>query len=148
MRIALGADERSNLTSFVQAELERRGLLVQTRLPPAGETLAWAEVGEWVGQQVARGEADAGVLFCWTGTGVCMAANKVPGVRAALCSDPETARGARRWNDANVLVLSLRATAEPVAGEILDAWLTTGPSESPDDQANIAHLGRIGRSIN
>lgn len=143
MKIALASDERTNLTEVVTQELRQRGHVVETWLPDAGGTLPWAEVGAWVGRKVAQGEADQGVLFCWTGTGVSMAANKVPGVRAALCGDPETARGARRWNDANVLVMSLRATAEPVAREILDAWFSTPASEDPDDRANIARLDEL-----
>ncbi len=89
--------------------------------PPGGEDLDWVDVGRQVGERVAAGDADSAVLFCWTGTGASIAANKVPGVRAALCTDAETARGARRWNDANVLVLSLRLTSPVVASEMLDA---------------------------
>ena len=87
---------------------------------------------------VAGGESDSGVLFCWTGTGASIAANKVAGVRAALCTDAATAAGARRWNDANVLVLSLRLTSPTVASEMLDAWFTTAPD--PSEAENIAKL--------
>ncbi len=87
---------------------------------------------------MAGGQADRGVVCCWTGTGVSIAANKVPGVRAALCVDAETARGARRWNDANVLALSLRLTSEQVATEILDAFLSTDPD--PGEADAIAQL--------
>ncbi|MCS6800510.1 MAG: RpiB/LacA/LacB family sugar-phosphate isomerase [Chloroflexota bacterium] len=146
MKIVVGSDERTPLTDAVVRELRERGHEVEMLLPDPGATLPWAEVGAWVGWKVARGEAEQGVLFCWTGTGVSMAANKVPGVRAALCGDPETARGARRWNDANVLVMSLRATAEPVAKEILDAWFSTPPSDQPEDRANIAKLEEIAQS--
>ena len=146
MKIALASDERTHLTDVVIHALQERGHEVETLLPEEGATLPWADVGAWVGRRVARGEAEQGVLFCWTGTGVSMAANKVAGVRAALCGDPETARGARRWNDANVLVMSLRATAEPVAREILDAWFSTPPSDDPADRANIAKLDEIGQS--
>jgi ribose 5-phosphate isomerase B len=72
-----------------------------------------------------------------------MAANKVPGVRAALCVDAYTAAGARKWNDANVLALSLRLTSQAELGEILDAWLAGAPSADADDQANIAHVDEI-----
>jgi len=92
---------------------------------------------------VAEGRADQAIVCCWTGTGASMAANKVPGVRAALCADAETASGARRWNDANALALSLRATSEAVLGEILDAWLDGRPSDEADDRDNIRHLGDI-----
>jgi RpiB/LacA/LacB family sugar-phosphate isomerase len=92
---------------------------------------------------VADGRADQAVVCCWTGTGASIAANKVPGVRAALCTDAVTAAGARRWNDANVLALSLRTTSEAVLAEILDAWFATAPSDEPDDRANVSHLARI-----
>src|SRR5712691_12834246 len=124
LRISLGSDERSALTDFLEQELQRRGCQVELHGPLAGGPMPWPEVAELVAEGVAHGRADTGVLCCWTGTGVSIAANKVPGVRAALCADAETARGARKWNDANVLALSLRATADQVAREILDAWLT------------------------
>jgi ribose 5-phosphate isomerase B len=133
MKIALGSDERTHLTDYLAKELRRRGHEIELVGPPADEPIQWAEVAERVGRRVASGEAEQGVLCCWTGTGVSMAANKVPGVRAALCSDAETARGARRWNDANVLCLSLRATSETVAGEILDAWFAGEPDPSEAD---------------
>ncbi|MGH8974490.1 MAG: RpiB/LacA/LacB family sugar-phosphate isomerase [Acidimicrobiia bacterium] len=138
MRIVLGSDERTSLTDAVADDLRGRGHDVVLVGPPGGEDLGWVDVGRRVGEQVARGEADSGVLFCWTGTGASIAANKVPGIRAALCTDAETARGARRWNDANVLVLSLRLTSPVVAAEMLDAWFTTGPD--PDEAANIGKL--------
>jgi ribose 5-phosphate isomerase B len=93
---------------------------------------------------VATGRADQAIVCCWTGTGASIAANKVPGIRAALCADAETAAGARRWNDANVLALSLRTTSEALLGEILDAWLAAGPSPEPDDRANVEHVDAIG----
>lgn len=102
------------------------------------DAVPWPDVGRQVGEAVAQGRADAGVVCCWTGTGVSIAANKVAGVRAALCADAETARGARRWNDANVCALSLRLTSEQVAHEILDAFLSTGPDA--DEAATIAQL--------
>jgi ribose 5-phosphate isomerase B len=138
MKLVLGSDERTALTDAVLDELRSRGHEVLLVGPPAGEDKEWAEVGRDVGETVARGDAEAGVLFCWTGTGVSIAANKVPGVRAALCADAATAAGARRWNDANVLVLSLRRTSVDVAREMLDAWFGTGPD--PGEARNIARL--------
>jgi ribose 5-phosphate isomerase B len=135
MKIAFGSDERTHVTDAVVDALRRRGHEVMLAGPPAGEALQWPDVAERVGRSVASGEADQGVLFCWTGTGVSMAANKVPGVRAALCGDAETARGARRWNDANVLCLSLRTTTETVATEVLDAWFAAAPD--PSEAENI-----------
>lgn len=141
MKIALGADEKTHLTDALEAELRARGHDVDVVGPPAGEALEWADVASAVGRRVASGEAAQGVLCCWTGTGVSMAANKVPGVRAALCGDAETARGARRWNDANVLCLSLRATSETVANEILDAWFEAEPD--PSEAENVAKVRRL-----
>jgi ribose 5-phosphate isomerase B len=92
---------------------------------------------------VADGHAEQGVVCCWTGTGASIAANKVPGVRAALCVDAQTAEGARRWNDANVLALSLRATSEAELAEILDAWFSAQPSQDRDDRSNVEHLAEL-----
>ena len=138
MKVVLGSDEKTPLTDAVAADLEERGHEVVLVGPPAGDTLGWAEVGRKVGRKVAAGEAETGVLFCWTGTGASIAANKVPGVRAALCTDAATAEGARRWNDANVLVMSLRLTSPTVAGELLDAWFAAEPD--PSESGNIAML--------
>jgi ribose 5-phosphate isomerase B len=123
MRIALGADEDLHLVAELARALEDRGHTVFRYGAAAGKKEPWADTAVAVAEAVARGEHDSGVVCCWTGTGVSIAANKVPGVRAALCGDAETARGARRWNDANVLALSLRATSPEVGREILDAWL-------------------------
>jgi ribose 5-phosphate isomerase B len=138
MRVVLGSDEKTTLTDAVAADLEARGATVVLVGPPAGEAAEWADVGRAVGEHVARGDVDTGVLFCWTGTGASIAANKVRGVRAALCTDAVTAAGARKWNDANVLVLSLRLTSPDVAHEMLDAWFSTGAD--PGEAANIAKL--------
>jgi ribose 5-phosphate isomerase B len=138
MRIVLGSDEQTPLTDAVADDLRNRGHEVVLVGPPGGEDLGWVDVGRQVGEQVAGGGADNGVLFCWTGTGASIAANKVPGIRAALCTDAETARGARRWNDANVLVLSLRLTSPVVASEMLDAWFSTDPD--PGEADNIGKL--------
>ena len=138
MRIALGSDERTALTDALIEDLRGRGHEVLLVGPPGGDDLGWAAVGRQVGELVAAGETASGVLCCWTGTGASIAANKVIGVRAALCTDAETARGARRWNDANVLVLSLRLVSPPVASEMLDAWFSTGPD--PSEAEAIASL--------
>ena len=141
MRIALGSDERTSLTDALADDLRKRGHEVVLVGPPGGDDLGWAAVGRRVGELVAGGETDTAVLCCWTGTGASIAANKVAGVRAALCTDAETARGARRWNDANVLVMSLRATPEAVAREICDAWLEGGPD--PAEKAVIDKVKTI-----
>ncbi len=133
MRVAIGSDERTRVTDVVAEYLQNKGIDVELHGPLNDQALDWADVAKEVGDRVASGAVDQGVLFCWTGTGVSIAANKVPGVRAALCGDAETARGARKWNDANVLVMSLRSTPEAVAREICDAWLDgePDPSEQP-----------------
>jgi len=138
MKIALGSDDKTPLTDAVAADLIERGHDVNLVGPPAGEASEWVEVGRRVGELVAGGEAETGVLFCWTGTGASIAANKVAGVRAALCTDAATAAGARTWNDANVLVMGLRLVSPDVAREMLDAWFETEPD--PDEAATIARL--------
>ena len=134
--IAVGSDESTQLTHAVIAELGRRGYALTLHGALSKGDARWPVVAREVAEAVAGGAASQGVLFCWTGTGVSIAANKVHGVRAALCADAETARGARMWNDANVLCLSLRNTAPAVAKEILDAWLATGVDAG--EAANIA----------
>src|SRR4030088_1638430 len=133
MRVAVGSDERTHVTDAVVAHLHGVGLDVELHGPLNDRPMDWVDVGREVGERVASGACQQGVLFCWTGTGVSIAANKVPGIRAALCADAETAKGARRWNDANVLVMRLRATPEAVAKEICDAWLETSPDEAERD---------------
>lgn len=141
MKIAIGSDERTHLTDFVIEELKKRGIEIELHGPLKGEPIQWAEVAERVAERVASGACDEGILFCWTGTGVSIAANKVPGIRAALCTDAETARGARRWNDANVLAMSLRLTSPIVAKEILDAWFSASPEE--EEKPNIERVKSI-----
>src|SRR3954453_5323007 len=144
MRIAVASDERMGVAEAVVEELEARG-----HEPILHGALACGEKGEWAGaaeaaaRDVAEGRADQAIVCCWTGTGASIAANKVPGIRAALCSDATTADGARKWNDANVLALSLRTTSEAELGEILDAWFATDASRDADDRANVEHLGEI-----
>ena len=141
MKIAVGSDERTHLTDFVIDELRKRGMEVELHGPLGGEKLEWTDVAREVSERVSEGACDQGILFCWTGTGVSIAANKVPGIRAALCQDAKTAEGARKWNDANVLAMSLRATSPIVAAEILDAWLGSGPEEN--EKRNIEKLSEI-----
>ncbi|MER3399547.1 MAG: galactose isomerase [Thermoflexus sp.] len=146
MRIVVGSDERTHLTDVVIEELRRRGFEVEPVGPLAGEKAYWPQVARIVAEKMARGEADEGILFCWTGTGVSIAANKVPGVRAALCEDAETARGARLWNNANVLCMSLRRTSEAIAREILDAWFGTRYVPNPEDDTCLAQVAEIERT--
>jgi ribose 5-phosphate isomerase B len=148
VRMAIGSDERSELTDALTAELEKRGHEIVAFGPVADEEEEsdWPLVCGRVAEAVATGEADEGIVCCWTGTGASIAANKVPGVRAALVHDAETARGARIWNHANVLALSLRATPIPVMREILDAWYDTSSSEGEaQSDWNRAQIDRIRR---
>jgi ribose 5-phosphate isomerase B len=146
MRIAVAADELTGVASVLVEELRRRGhdALAHGALS-AAERDDWAWGSEAAGRDVGEGRAEQGVVCCWTGTGASIAANKVHGVRAALCLDGPTAEGARRWNDANVLALSLRSTSEAMLSEILDAWFAAEPSAEAEDLANVDHLGEIER---
>ena len=119
MQIALGTDEEAPLVAAIEDHLGVLGHSVVRVAPGA----TWPEVGREVGLAVCRGTATFGICCCHTGTGVSIAANKVDGVRAALCGDAVTASGARRFNDANVLALGLRQTSTAVAIEIVDAFL-------------------------
>lgn len=135
MRIAFATDERTSVTDHVERWLADAGhdvVVVAARGGP------WPDAGAAVGRAVASGDADRGVVCCWTGTGVSIAANKVDGVRAALCTDAATADGARRWNDANVLAFGLRLTSEATAIEMLEAFLAAEPD--PDELSEIEKL--------
>ena len=144
MRIAVAADERTGIADAVLDELRRRGHepIPHGALSDSGRD-DWAWASEAAARDVAEGRAEQGVVACWTGTGASIAANKVNGVRAALCADAPTAAGARKWNDANVLALSLRSTSAAQLAEILDAWFAAEPSRDESDRANIAHVTKI-----
>jgi ribose 5-phosphate isomerase B len=133
MRVALGADDAHRVVDVIHELLSNAGHRVQRFGKAAGEAEAWADTGRRVAEYVAARHADLGIVCCYTGTGVSIAANKVAGIRAALCVDAETARGARKWNDANVLALSLRLTSEDVAREIVQAFLTETYGGTEDD---------------
>ena len=145
MRIAVASDEVTGVAENVVHELERRGHepIAHGALAP-GERDYWAWASEAAARDVAEGRADQAVVCCWTGTGASIAANKVGGIRAALCADAETARGARKWNDANVLALSLRTTSPALLEEILDGWFESAPSDDAGDRANVSHVDEIG----
>ena len=144
MPISVAADERAGVAEALVCELRRRGHEVIAHGALAdGERDDWAWASEAAARDVADGRAEQAVVCCWTGTGASIAANKVAGIRAALCGDAQTAAGARRWNDANVLALSLRTTSGAELGEILDAWLAGEPSPDSDDRENVAHLAEI-----
>jgi ribose 5-phosphate isomerase B len=144
MRIAVAADERVGVADAVVEELRKRGHeVVAHGALSDDERDDWAWASEAAARDVVDGRAEQAIVCCWTGTGASIAANKVSGARAALCGDAQTAAGARKWNDANVLALSLRATSEAELTEILDAWFANEPSAEPDDVANVEHLADI-----
>jgi ribose 5-phosphate isomerase B len=144
MKVSVAADERTGVADAVVEELRRRGHepIVHGALAD-GERDDWAWASEAAARDVAEGRAEQGIVCCWTGTGASIAANKVHGIRAALCGDAETASGARKWNDANVLAISLRGTSEALLGEILDAWFEGAPSPNASDVENVRHLDEI-----
>jgi ribose 5-phosphate isomerase B len=136
VRIAFATDEVTSVTEHAKSRLAELG----HEVVDVGAGVPWPEAGRGVGEAVAARDADLGVVCCYTGTGVSIAANKVAGVRAALCTDAVTASGARRWNDANVLAFGLRLTSEVVLDEMLDAFLTSSPEAS--EAENIANVER------
>jgi ribose 5-phosphate isomerase B len=146
MRIAVAADERVGVAEAVVEELRRRGHEPITHGALADdERDDWAWASEAAARDLAEGRAEQAIVCCWTGTGTSIATNKVDGVRAALCLDAQTAEGARRWNDANALALSLRATSEAELAEILDAWFGGAASGDASDTANVEHISEIER---
>ena len=145
MRVSVSADDLTGVAEAVVERLLQRDHDVTLHgVLAADEQDDWAWASEAAARDVAEGRADQAIVCCWTGTGASIAANKVPGIRAALCTDAETARGARRWNDANVLALSLRTTSAAVLDEILEAWFSAEASVEHDDVANISHVDEIG----
>ena len=144
MRVSVSADELVGVARVIVEELRRRG-----HEPVAHGALTeeerndWAWASEAAARDVAEGRADQGIVCCWTGTGASIAANKVSGVRAALCLDADSAAGARKWNDANVLALSLRGTSDAELDEIVNAWFEAQPSADRQDRANVDHLSEI-----
>jgi ribose 5-phosphate isomerase B len=146
MLISVAADESTGIAHVLLDELERRGHeTLRHGALGEDERSDWAWASEAAARDVGEGRAQQGIVCCWTGTGASIAANKVDKVRAALCLDAATADGARRWNDANVLALSLRSTSEAELAEILDAWFAAAFSVELDDRANVAHLSDIER---
>ena len=136
MKLVVASDEKTHLTDSVVEHLKNKGhklILLGDLVKKDGK---WVEIGKKAAEKVAKGEVDQGILFCWSGTGICMAANKVKGVRAALCWDTETARLARKWDNANILCMNLRYTSVEAAKEILDVWFST---EFDEEGLNEAH---------
>ena len=142
MKIAVGTDMKMPLPKAVSKYLEEKGHEVEVfgAWLYKDKSEPWPKVAIEVAEKVAAGQFDQAVLFCWTGTGISLAANKVKGIRAALCHDAQTAAGARKWNDANILCMSLRATSETIAEEILEAWFSNQPSEDQEDADCLIYL--------
>ena len=134
MRVAFGADDTNEC---VEAVLE--ALFGRAEVITPSTSKHWPEMSEAVARAVADGDVDYGVLMCWTGTGTAIAANKVRGVRAAQASDAWIAENARRWNDANVLTISLKRTAPDVAVECVHAFLDVEDPD-PDETHNIDRI--------
>lgn len=142
MKIAVASDKNTSLVQTVLQDIQSRGheVILFGALSTRESEADWPVSSSAAAQAVVNGAADEGVIFCWTGTGASIAANKVSGIRAALCCDAVTAQGARTYNHANVLVMSLRATSDAMGKEILDAWFATPFS---DDAWNIRQVNRI-----
>ncbi|MDO9404929.1 MAG: RpiB/LacA/LacB family sugar-phosphate isomerase [Polaromonas sp.] len=139
MKITICTDTTLGIASTLAQKVRDRGheVLLRGALDPSADP-EWCPASAGAARDVAEGRADQAIIACTTGTGACMAANKVPGVRAALCGDAYTASGARKWNDANVLCLSLRLTSGPVMDEMLDAWFASSMDSA--QAHNIGHL--------
>ncbi len=140
MKIAVGSDMNTHVTQVVVEQLKAMGHEVQTFGALIAPKAMWSKVAIEVAEKVANKEFDQAILFCWTGTGISLAANKVKGIRAALCNDAATAKGARLWNDANILAMSLRLVSEQLAKEMLEVWFTTAPSTEEEDVACLEYL--------
>jgi len=143
MRIAIGSDDTYGVAKFIYKYLKKKGFeVIPVGALKTGKPEPWPKVGFEVGKLVAKGKADMGIVICYTGTGVSIAANKVKGVRAALVTDAKNAEGARLWNDANVLALSARLTTEELAKEIIEAWFKVEKPD-PSEKENIELLKKI-----
>lgn len=143
MKLAIGSDESTHMTDMIIDDLKKAGHEVELFGPLSGKKELWPQVAKAVADCVASGAADEGILFCWTGTGVSIVANKVKGIRAALCGDAQTAKGARQWNHANILCMSLRATSNVIAQEIIDAWFGTPLGTDPLDLQCISSISEM-----
>ena len=143
MNIALSSDEKCKVVDFTARYLEDKGYALRRYGAVSKKQVDWVDSSIELAEAVASGKCSQGVLFCWTGTGSSIAANKVPGIRAALCVDPEEAKGAKRWNHANVLVMSARLTSEHKARKILDAWFSGPKGSSAYDKRNMKKLSGI-----
>ncbi len=133
-RVVFGADDDNESVRAVREHIASTYDIVDV-----DSDAEWPEMAHRLGEIVSRGDADLGIVMCWTGTGTAIAANKVRGVRAAQASDAWIAGNARRWNDANVLALSTRRLAAHTAVECVDAFLQTDEID-PDERDRIDEL--------
>ncbi len=139
MKISLCSDEPYAVHKTLLQELEKQGHQLELFGSfKTHESISWALETKKAAQAVASGQCEEGIFFCWTGTGASIAANKIDGIRAALCVDAQTAKGARIWNHANILVLSNRLISPDILKEILEAWFTT-----PFDSKNASEVNLL-----
>lgn len=136
MKIVVASDERTKLTDFVVDWLKSQGHTL-ILLGVLGDSIndRWVEIGKKTGLLVSEGKVERGILFCWSGTGICMAANRIKGARAALCWDRQIARLARKWDNANILCLALVSIKEDEAKEIIDTFLSSPFDEEGFNEA-------------
>ncbi|KTD73326.1 RpiB/LacA/LacB family sugar-phosphate isomerase [Legionella tucsonensis] len=142
MKIAVCSDTLYPVNDYVVKELERLGHeVVPFGSIKSRQNESWIQTAQIAAEAIRQGECDEGIFFCWTGTGISIVANKIPGIRAALCTDAQTAKGARIWNRANVLALSNRLLTQDLAKEILDSWFNTKADE--EDEQIIKEIEAI-----
>jgi len=142
-KVAIGSDNIYHVSKRIIEYLRSKGFeIVLLGALKTNKPEPWPDIAYETAKVVARGEADMGIVICYTGTGVSIVANKVRGIRAALCFDAMTAKGARLWNDANVLAISARLTSEEMAKEIIEAWLSVKQPD-PSEIENINKIKKI-----
>ncbi len=147
MKVAVGCDHAGfPLKRAVLEVLERLGVEVLDLGTDSLEPVDYPDYGEKVGRAVATGEADFGIALCGTGIGVAIAANKVRGVRAALCHDTFSARMSRAHNDANVLTMGARVIGPGLAQEIVQTWLQAG-FDGGRHAPRVAKISRIEQGL-
>ena len=142
MNIALGTDEYFPFHEKIVHKLHELGH--RCTLFGAWASLkeeAWVSVAQQACEALLNGTCEEGILCCWTGTGISMAANKIPGIRAAFCPTPEIAQGARLWNHANVLVLSNHLLSNEPSDSLLESWFS--PYDSQKGQEGVHELLKL-----
>jgi ribose 5-phosphate isomerase B len=144
MKIAISSDEYFPTLETLFEEVKRYGHEIVYFGPKQGEdAVDWPDVTSQAVECVVKKQADEAIVLCWTGTGCTLVANKYPGIRAALCVDAETAKGARIWNHANVLGVSLRLTSPSMLKEILKVWFETPHSQDEWNKTQIEKIVKL-----